>query len=102
MGRLDESVHMWKRDGIQLYCMYDIAWDLTVILITICFLQNWGRDWQWLKIALKFDVENYNLKKLSWLQVRKRFNLNKQVGIFGELNESKYTNRIKFHPDPAK
>jgi hypothetical protein len=33
-------------DGIRLYSMYDLSWELTLILITIWWLQKLGRDWQ--------------------------------------------------------
>jgi hypothetical protein len=50
--------------------MYDLAWELTVILITVWLLQKLGKDLAVIKrVALKFDVDRCNLRKLSELEI---------------------------------
>jgi hypothetical protein len=51
--------------------MYDISGELTVILITM---------W-WLQAAQDFDVKRFNLKKQSDLQVRNCIRLRFQTGL---------------------
>jgi len=41
-----------------------------VLLVTIWWLKKLGKDWQ-LTIIKEFDVERFNLRKLSDLEVRK-------------------------------
>jgi ferredoxin-fold anticodon binding domain-containing protein len=52
--------------------MYDLSRELTVILISFWWLQ---KVWEGLAVskqaAQKFDVERFNLRKLSELEVRK-------------------------------
>jgi hypothetical protein len=38
--------HVLIGDGIQIYSMYDLSGELTVILISIWWLQKLGKDWQ--------------------------------------------------------
>jgi hypothetical protein len=38
-------------NGIRVYTMHDLSWELTVILITVRCLQKLGKDWQEIKKA---------------------------------------------------
>jgi hypothetical protein len=50
--------------------------ELTVILITLRWLQKSGKDWQEVeKGKLKFDVEIFNLRNLSELEIRKEYQI---------------------------
>jgi hypothetical protein len=49
--------------------------ELTVILITIWWLQELGRLAIHKQPAQKFDVERYNLRKLNELEVRKQYQI---------------------------
>ena len=50
--------------------MYKVSGELTVILITIWWLQNLGKDWQCKQAAQRFDWDRFNLRKLNELDVR--------------------------------
>jgi hypothetical protein len=42
----DGNTHNQIGDSIQVYLMSDLSGEQTVILITICWWQKLGRDWQ--------------------------------------------------------
>jgi len=48
MGRLTTRLITYREegDGIQVYSMYHLLGELTVILITVWCLQKLGKDWQ--------------------------------------------------------
>jgi len=48
VGRLTTRLIMssYVQDGIQVYSMYDLSGELTVILITIWWLQKLGKECQ--------------------------------------------------------
>jgi hypothetical protein len=45
--------------------MYDLSGDLRVILTAIWWLQRLWKEWQNKQAAQKFDVQRFNLGKLS-------------------------------------
>jgi len=51
--------------------MYDLSGELTVILITIWWLQKLGKLNK--QEAHEFHVDRFNLRKLSELEVRKQY-----------------------------
>ena len=54
--------------------MYDLSGELTVILITIWWLQKLVKDCQEVnKQHRSFDVERFNLRKLNELVFRKQY-----------------------------
>jgi hypothetical protein len=56
--------------------MYEVSGELTLILVTIWWLQKLGKDWQLSKqVAKKFERERFNLWKLNELQVRKYYKI---------------------------
>ena len=68
--------------------MYDLSGKLTVILITLRWLQRLAVCKQ---AAQKFDVERFNLRKLSELEVRKQYQIKmpNRFAALENLNESK-------------
>jgi hypothetical protein len=76
--------------------MYDPSGELTVRLIIIWCLQKLGKYcWQGNKQHKKSDVERFNLKKLSEMEVRKQFQieLSNRFSALENLNDSKDINR---------
>jgi hypothetical protein len=55
--------------------MYDLLWELTVKLITIWWLQKLGKFGNNKPSAQKFNVERFNLRELSELEVRKQYHI---------------------------
>jgi hypothetical protein len=55
--------------------MYSLSGELTVILITIWWLQKLERLTINKQPAQKFDVERYNLRKLNELEVMKKYQI---------------------------
>jgi len=66
--------------------MYDLLWELTVKLITIWWLQKLGKVGSNKPSAQKFNVERFDLRKLSELEVRKQHQIK-------ALNDSEDINR---------
>ena len=54
--------------------MYEVAGELTVILITVWSLQKLGMAVS-KQAAQKFDVERFNRRKLNELEVRKQYQI---------------------------
>jgi hypothetical protein len=75
--------------------MCDLSGELTVILITVWWLQKLGKLAVSKQGAQKFDVERFNLKKLSELEVRKEYQLkiSNRFTALGNLNVSEDINR---------
>ena len=55
--------------------MYEVSEELTVIMITIWWLQNSERFAVSKQAAQRFDGERFNLKKLNELEVRKEYQI---------------------------
>jgi hypothetical protein len=55
--------------------MYDLSGEVTVILIADWWLQKSKRLVVSKQAAQKFDVDRFNLKKLSELEVRKQYQI---------------------------
>ena len=73
--------------------MYEVSGELTVILITIWWLQKLGLAVS-KQAAQKFNGERYNPRKLNELEIRTVSDWDyKQVCSFGELKYSEDTNR---------
>jgi hypothetical protein len=60
--------------------MYNLSGELTVILIIIWWLQGTARLAVSKQTAQKFDVERFNLRKLSEMEVRKQYQIS-QTGV---------------------
>jgi hypothetical protein len=75
--------------------MYNLSEELTVILITIWWLQNLGRLAINKQSAQKFNVERYNLRKLNELEVRKQYQIkiSKRFAALDNLSDSEDINR---------
>ena len=85
--------HILIGDGIRVYQMYEVSGELTVILITIWWLQKLGLAVS-KQAAQKFNRERYNPRKLNELEIRTVSDWDyKQVCSFGELKYSEDTNR---------
>ena len=67
--------------------MYEVSGKLTVILITMWFLQNLGgRLAERKEVAQMFDRERFNLSKLNDLGVWRHYYIRSQTGLqLGEL-----------------
>jgi len=72
--------------------MYEVSGELTVILITLWWLQKLGKDWQQVN---KFVGERYNLRKLNELEVRKQYQIEISIRLAAleNLNDSEDINR---------
>jgi len=76
--------------------MYDLSGELTVILITIWWLQMLGKDYQEVnKQHRSFDVERFNLRKLSELEVKKQyqFKISSRFAALENFSDSEDINR---------
>jgi len=76
--------------------MYDLSGELTVILITILWLQKLEKDYQEVnKQHRSFDVERFNLRKLSEPEVRKqyRFKISSRFAALENFSDSEDINR---------
>jgi len=71
--------------------MYDLSGKLTVILITLRWLQRLAVCKQ---AAQKFDVERFNLRKLRELEVRKQYQIKipNRCAALENLNDSQDIN----------
>ena len=70
------SIMYWQTgDGSQAYWMYEVSGELIVILITIWWLQNWGRLAVNKKPAQKFEGERFNLRNLNELEVKEQYQI---------------------------
>jgi len=73
--------------------MYEVSGELTVILITIWWLQNWGN-----MTARKhnFDVERFKLRKLNELEGRKQYQIkiSNRFAVLENLNDSGKIHRV--------
>ena len=89
-GKIHNQIdHILIGDCIEVYSMYILSGELPVIMITIWWLQK-----LWKQAAQNFDVKRFNLKKLSELEVRKKYQikiLNRFPGL-KNLNDSKDIN----------
>jgi hypothetical protein len=75
--------------------MYDLSWQLTVILITLyCVIANVRKGRK--QAAHKFNVERFNLRKLNDLEVRKEYHIkmSNRLADFENLNDSEEIKRV--------
>jgi len=75
--------------------MYDISGKLTVILITIWWLESYRKFSSNKQAAQKFNVERFNLRKLNELEVRKRYwiEISKRFAALENFRDSEDINR---------
>jgi len=76
--------------------MFEVLGDVTVILITIWWLQKLGKDWRGNKqTAQKLDVERFNLWTLNELEVRKQYQIeiSNRFAALENLSDSEDINR---------
>jgi hypothetical protein len=77
--------------------MYNLSGELTVILITIRWLQNLGRLAINKQTSQTFDVERYNIRKLNELEVRKQYHIKilNSCAALENLRDSEEMNRAR-------
>jgi hypothetical protein len=75
--------------------MYNLSGELTVILITIWWLQVTGRLAVSKQTTQKFDAERFNLRELIEMEVRKQYqvNISNKFATLDNLNDSEDINR---------
>jgi hypothetical protein len=92
-GKTDNQID--HRNGIRIYFMYDLSWELTVILVTVWWLKK-VREILAVseQAAQKFDVEDlFSGSYRSW-RLGNGIRLRSQkVHSFGELSKNKDINR---------
>ena len=86
-GQVPSNTYCWVRYSNQVYLIYNLSGELTVILITIWWLQLMGRLTVSKQTGQKFDAERFNLRKLSEMEVRKQYQINNlnQICSFRQL-----------------
>jgi hypothetical protein len=65
--------YTWTSPDGKTHNYVDLSGKLTVILIIIWWLQNFGKECRQRNKQQKSDVERFNIKRLSEMEVRKQF-----------------------------
>jgi hypothetical protein len=76
--------------------MYNPSGELDVTLVTIRSLQSEGKFGNKQTICIEFDTEGFNLRKLSDLEVRKRYQIkiSNRFAALENLNDSEDINLV--------